>query len=416
MTIPLQLGLELRDPRRVGTLKLNLIGTLRTPHTTRVVVNIVTDLPSGAANWVREGGDDISTPSSSTYDADIILPGRWSQSVQVQIPRQSVLPPSVSVMWEMSYRFRLVLCPADRSWRPVGDFDLSGCLAAERAVEILPATLPEPAPMLFPYTFWIARPRSLATDPWTAHLSLPTTTFGPTSVIPVSLRLVCPPSHHAIALTLSLVREEMVTTRVGPGSSSENQWTTVALTRRLLRPSDGEVRAFVPLDLRAAELTPSSSIEVGPADKMEEDDDEYLWTSVSSNAGLKVKCEYRLCVQLEFGTGSKHIFIPIIIGSVGEPRDAVRQYEWSELYFPPTNPSSPSSLTTPAHGHQQTYEHVPTRRRAGEGSLHPVGDNNEPSPVLIWGTEEGSEDGWLVPPPSYGEALEVVPYIYDPTV
>lgn len=414
MTIPFQLGLELGQPRRVGPLKLNLIGTLRTPHTTRVVVNIVTDLPCNA--WRREGGDDASTPPASTYDADIIAPGRWSQSVHVQIPRQSVLPPSVNALWEVSYRFRLVLCPAGSSWRPTGDLDLSGCLVAEHAVEILPATLPEPAPLLFPYTFWIARPRSLATDPWTAHLSLPTTTFGPTSVIPVSLRLVCPPTYHAIALTLSLVREEMVMTRVGPGSSSQNNWTTVALTRRLLRPSGGEARAFVPLDLRGAQLAPSSSIEVGPADKMEEDDDEYLWTSVSSNAGLKVKCEYRLCVQFDFGTGSKHIFVPVVIGSVGEPRDAVRQYEWSELYFPPTSQSSPT-LTT--HNHQHAHEQTPTRRRAGNGSLHLVGDGeheHEPSPILIWGTEEGSEDGWLVPPPSYGEALDVVPYVYDPTV
>lgn len=410
MTIPFQLGLELSQPRRVGALKLNMIGTLRTPHTTRVVVNIVTDLPRGAGNWTREGGNDASTPSTP-YDAGIVSPGRWTQSVCVQIPGQNVLPPSVNAMWGMSYRFRLVLCPAGSC----GDLpDLAGCLVAEQPVEILPATLPEPAPLLFPYSFWIARPRSPATDKWTAHLSLPTTTFGPTSVIPVSLGLDCAPASGPVVLTLSLVREEMITTRVGPGSSSQRNWTTVALARRLLRPTGGEARAFVPLDLCGAQLTPSSSIEVGPADKLEEDDDEYLWTSVSSNAGLKVKCEYRLCIDLEFGTGSKHILVPVVIGSVGEPRDAVRQYEWSELYFPP---SSSSSTSTHERAHEYEHEHVSTRPGAGGGTLHLV-DNyvHEPTPILIWGTEEGSEDGWLVPPPSYGEALDVVPYVYDPTV
>lgn len=409
MTIPFQLGLELSQPRRAGSLKLNLIGTLRTPHTTRVVVNIVTDLPSGAGNWAHEGGADASSaPRSAPSTCDAIIPeGRWTQSVSVQIPRQSVLPPSVSAMWEMSYRFRLVLCPAGSSWSPMSG-DLSGCLVAERPIEILPTTLPEPAPLLFPYSFWIARPRSLATERWTARISLPTTTFGPTSVIPVSLTLACPPSvdsSHSVALTLSLVREEMVTTRVGPGSSSQNNWTTVALARRLLQPAGGETQLFVPLDLRGARgLTPSSSIEVGPADKLEDDDDECLWTSVSSNAGLKVKCEYRLCLHFEFGTGSKNILVPVTIGSVGEPRDAVRQYEWSELYFPP--------LPSPGASAPAVHEHGP-----GEVSLHMVGRNREePSPVLIWGTEEGSEDGWLVPPPSYREALDVVPYVYDPTV
>jgi hypothetical protein len=66
--------------------------------------------------------------------------------------------------------------------------------------------------------------------------------------------------------------------------------------------------------------------------------------------------------------------LPVVIGSVSEPRLAMQTYRWSDLHLDNTGSSEVSRVLS------------------GEATT--------------------CEDGWISPPPSYQAALEVVPYEY----
>jgi hypothetical protein len=67
--------------------------------------------------------------------------------------------------------------------------------------------------------------------------------------------------------------------------------------------------------------------------------------------------------------------IPVVIGSVAEPRDAMHTTRWSDLHLEQRN-----------------------GRERGR---------------MIHGEATSCEDGWLCPPPPYKDAVREAPYVYD---
>jgi hypothetical protein len=347
-----------------------------------------------------------------------------------------VSPPSYSVQgasFAVTYALTVTLT-CDDFHRPGSRIVLS---EAARPFEMMPDTMPTRAPRFTPQSFWVrmaeeATPGAMGVKGvtrrpnyrWTVSPELPTTAFSPTSNIP--LRLILTPPIESIGQTyqtlirLSLLRREhsSLATPVDPatqmGLVSENE---VSVRWGWMTCRDDEELDLANIDLPIT--LPGTSwnhgysthLNVGAAG------------IDNSPSSISVSSTFHLCCTLAFlptSPGSptleqflpqsaldllpppgvftdaepgspfsslpmsylkrtwpgtvKTLPLPIVIGSVSEPRGAMHTSRWSDLML------------------------------SGNGD----GETGR----MIHGEGVSCEDGWILPPPDYEEACGVVPYIY----
>jgi hypothetical protein len=295
-----------------------------------------------------------------------------------------------------------------------------------RAFEMLPETLPTRAPRFAPQSFWV-RMGSHTRQPnyrWSVRPMLPTTTFSPTSTIPLELEFAppkeTPDQEFQIAIRIALVRREHTSYGFGPVDPNVNDQLVQdheVVVRWGWIEADGHSTVRIPnIDLPLMIGSQwkngySTMLNVGSARS------QYGQNHITDHAGISVASTFHLCITLAFAQHTlrdilppaararmpppgvfgpattsedaalslvelKRTFpgtvrtlpIPIVIGSVAEPRDAMHISRWSDLQL--------------------------ERRNGRERGR------------MIHGEALSCEDGWVCPPPAYAEALGVVPYHY----
>lgn len=329
-----------------------------------------------------QGGSQPQSPPRPSLEG-----GRYDLALRALVPSSTHLPPSHTLptsQFSMTYSLRAELsCVYDGGVRR-----LVG--AAELPFELLPATLPRPPPPIPPHSVWITAlhpPPAKApqrTARWVLHPRLPSSVFSPTERIPITLRVMRPdaPRHsveHVMIVRASLVREERVATgpqRVPPIAAVVASTTTLAectpstevrLDLALMQGTTwghgytvstgcAGVRASSTFHVRLHVLIAPRAV----TEALERDgqtDADILDSAMSSSGHTP-------------GTAMRTFTLPVEIGSVGEPRSAEYAHSWTDVEW------------------------------CADGTGH-----------LVSGSAITSENGWVVPPPSYREALLEAPYV-----
>jgi hypothetical protein len=392
----------------------------------------------------------------------VALPGgKYTLPLTVQVPSNPTLPPTFDLPtspFEIAYHLSVTLTVDDPTYESVGPEDLAPRLVLSHSVRsfaLLPMTLPTVAPDLAPVTglleapsrrresftamvgsasagwldrfntaidplkvgFGVSTPRVAASalngasstgtahdawpTSWSIEPSLPTTTFSPSSVIPVDFALRPPsalpsalPPAGQVIIRAALVRREYLHTSHGvppvsdpdAGLLSEEEIVSCIGRHDLARiygvhPS--LPRLSLPLGFGAGYAWAngfSTSISVSPGPS-------------SSRTHVHCASRFYLSLQVAFAPAgsctsppthgyvlndlagfippeltTRTILVPISIGSVGEPPGANRR-AWRELYL---------------GRNDSTGEEVPQ---------------------LIDGCAIDRDEGWILPPPSYEAAL-----------
>jgi hypothetical protein len=259
---------------------------------------------------------------------------------------------------------------------------------------------------------------------WSVRPMLPTTTFSPTSMIPLELEIAppkdAPDSEFQIAIRVALRRREHTSYGFGPVDPNVNDQMVKdeeVVVKWGWIEADGHSTVRIPeiiLPLMLGQewkYGASTMLNVGSARS------QYGQNHVTDHAGISVASTFHLCITLAFAQHSlrdilpseagasmpppgvfgpattseactlsltelKRTFpgtvrtlpIPIVIGSVAEPRDAMHISRWSDLHLERRHGRERGRMI---HGEALTYE-----------------------------------DGWVCPPPAYVDALGVVPYHY----
>lgn len=404
----------------------------------RTIICVSVSLAEGLALWARDAAQAYEDRKGreDVPDVSLGLPGgTYCLPLTVQVPSTPRLPPSYSVpgaSFAVTYALTVTLT-CDDFHRPGSRMVLA---EAARPFEMMPDTMPTRAPRFAPQSFWVrmadeATPGAMGVKGtprrpnhrWTVAPELPTTAFSPTSVIPLKLNLK-PPTEgtgqaYQVLIRISLLRREhsSLSTPVDPstqmGLVSESEvsvrWGWVTCTDE----------AEVDLDTIELPLTlPGSSWRQGYSTHLNVG----AAGTDSSTCSISVSSTFHVCCTVAFlplSTGShdithylpqsaldilppqgvftavehglqpslpmshlkrswpgtiKTLPLPVVIGSVSEPRGAMHTTRWSDLML------------------------------SGQGE----GETGR----LIHGEGISCEDGWILPPPDYEAACAVVPYVY----
>ena len=292
---------------------------------------------------------------------------------------------------------------------------------------MMPETMPTRMPRYSATAFWVRgerpatapgpRIKSLSRRPntrWTVEPFLPTTSFSPTSVVPLRIKLT-PPSEdvsvetqYQVFIRLAVIRREHLSstpTHVQDPSGQSGLVKEVEVMSRFgwfeSTCDPIEIESSIPLMIgdRWAHGF-STLLNVGPGPGPETVTVSSTFHMAATLAFLP-KSQRRLedvlpvhslppmGVFTDPSTSSfdlaalKRMFpgtirtlpLPIVIGSVSEPRSAMQLVRWSDLHL----------------------ERSPSGEEIGR---------------IISGEVLTCEDGWIQAPPSYDDALETVPYEY----
>ncbi|WVW78174.1 hypothetical protein I302_100125 [Kwoniella bestiolae CBS 10118] len=454
------------------TLSMSLIGTLHLPNQQpRTIICVSVSLSEGLALWARDAQQTYlrnpPRPSECSIDPTYGLPGgTYSLPLTVQVPSTPRLPPSFTVRsssFAVTYALTVTLSCDDPAFPNAG----ARVVLADTAkpFEMMPETLPTRAPRYVPSSFFVKTdlpiessfvtpvpgenlpilPRQSAK--WTIHPHIPTTTYSPTSTIPFSISLTPPsisdlqlelPSGYQplqpttqVLIRLALVRrehsslskqepldsqgnglvvEEEIVSRWGwIESSSEdkirlkdialpllpdgsNTWkhgmsTMLNVNSSNTSPNGEEPGVSVSstfhlnVTLAFLSITPGSPVlsDYLPAGFSDANDlpieipqpGEFSEPLSPNSAGY-----FNISKFKRYFPGTvKTLPLPIVVGSVSEPRGAMHNVRWSDLH-----------LSRNSRG-----------REVGR---------------MIHGESLSMENGWMVPPPSYHEAIKTVPYEY----
>ncbi|WOO84741.1 uncharacterized protein LOC62_06G008254 [Vanrija pseudolonga] len=411
--IPTLLTLELARNSHLAhalrpQLTMSMVGTLRlgaAPPQTIIYVSV--SLEQGLALWAR----DAAVAHAAEGDANESDPttmqrmpgGTYTLPLSVQVPATPRLPPSFAVPgahFAVSYALEVALTV---------DAGAAGgrvVLAhAARSFDMLPETLPTPPPAEVCHALWVpgAVGDGAAAARWRLTPSLPTSTYSPTSSIPLQLRIEPPPEGSArrALVRVSLVRRER--------SDAQRATIDVSSAWGWVRPAAGTattVRYALPIMTAATWAHGFSTVLNVDA-------------AHGSGGGMTVivSSTFHLLVQAVFladdealgawfeelgeqpfesgqfsraragaaddkaawdalvarhSAAQRTLSLPVILGSVSEPRGALHAYHWSDLLL------------------------------GADGSAG----------RMVEGEAFSSEDGWMCAPPTYSQALDDIPYVY----
>ncbi|WVR04840.1 hypothetical protein IAU60_001852 [Kwoniella sp. DSM 27419] len=412
-------------------------------------------------------------PSECSIDPTHGLPGgTYSLPLTVQVPSTPRLPPSFMVSsstFAVTYALTVTLSCDDPALPGTGSRVVLTDTA--RPFEMMPETLPTRAPRYVAQSFYVKSdlPASSSqlqvemngatshkhSTKWTVHPYIPTTAYSPTSMIPFSLTLtppstptpmlamedlflspgqVIPQARYQILIRLALIRREHSSLsqrepRDAAGHGLVSEQEIISRWGWIESNSPGKIKlrdVTLPLMSRGVSTWKhgmSTMLNVGPAANGGEEG-----ISVSSTFLLNVSLAFlplspgspvlgdylsaALSTRCSHGTPSaesalvippvgvfteptapgdadhfdmaafkrcfpgttKTLPLPIVVGSVSEPRGAMHAVRWSDL-------------------HLERHNGTETGR-------------------MIHGEGVTSENGWIMPPPSYHEALKAVPYEY----
>lgn len=432
---------------------MSLVGVLRVPHAEpRTIICVSVSLAEGLALWARDAAHAYAgrAPSATVPDVSLGLPGgTYSLPLTVQVPSTPRLPPSFEVdgaTFAVTYSLNVTLTCDDLR---LG----SRIVLAEtsKPFEMLPETLPSRQPRFQAQSFWVrmghdvtqSGPLGLRSNArlgnyrWSVKPFLPTTTFSPTSTIPLELEFTPPPElpeqEYQILIRLSLIRREHTSLDgsgpVDPNSNEQLRQDREVVVRWGWIEADGHSSVRIP-NLTLPLMTGSTwdhgfstMLNVGSARS------QYGHNHVTEHTGISVASTFHLNITLAFlplhsgpgrsslpaslrhalpahvaahlqapgvfsavqdadecvlGLGElrrsfqgtvRTLPIPVVVGSVAEPMGAMHTTRWSDL-------------------------HLEQRDGRERGRM-------------IHGEAISCEDGWLCPPPSYREALREAPYVYD---
>lgn len=415
------------------TLTMSLVGTLHMPNLLpRTIICVSVSLSEGLELWARDAEQAyaIRPPNDCLCDPKLSLPGgTYSLPLTVQVPSTPRLPPSFSVRgasFAVTYALSVTLTCNE----PLRAGSRVVLAEAAQPFEMMPETMPTRAPRYNPSSFWVrsdlqngvvgtAKGLIRKTNTrWTVEPKLPTTAFSPTSVIPLSLKL-CPPTDsepipYQILIRLCLIRREhshsAPSDKHDPLGEQGLLHEEEIISRHAWVESDGIEpinlnNILIPLLLdgdRSWTHGFSTTLNVGLPSNANPASDQI---SVSSTFHLATTLAF---LVTDFGTLNRYIHnlpeqgvftepvlakhdtfnlalmkkyfpgtmrtlpLPIVIGSVSEPRSAMHSVRWSDLHVD---------------------------RSSGQE----VGR-------MVNGEAITCEDGWIVPPPAYGDAIKSVPY------
>lgn len=438
----------------------------------RILINVGVGLEDGLDLWQKDATVAWERLSErrkkGRSNPAVALPGgKYTLPLTVQVPSNPTLPPTFDLPtspFEIAYHLSVTLTVDDPTYESIGPDDPAPRIVLDqsaRGFDLLPTTLPSVAPDLAPITgllemtsrrresftamvgaasagwldrfstaidplmvgFGVSPPRTAmmfngaaSTGPtadaspmsWSIVPSLPTTSFSPSSVIPVDFALRPPaaspsaqlPAGQVIIRAALLRREYLHTSQGVPPSndaadglvSEEEIVSCIGRHDMACVPSvhPSLPRLSLPLGFGAGHAWAngfSTSISVSPAPSAPRT---HVHCASRFYLSLQVAFAPTGSPGLEPATGayilndptghipldlaSRTIFIPISIGSVGEPPGANRR-AWRELY-------------------------LGRNERTGEER-----------PQLIDGCAVDHEEGWILPPPSYEAAIAEPEYI-----
>ena len=412
------------------SLTMSLLGTLHIPNARpRTIISVSVSLSEGIELWSRDAQQAyaVNPPPDLLVDPKTCLPGgTYSLPLTVQVPCTPRLPPSFTI-WGASFAVTYALAVTLSCDDPNREGAKLVLAETSKGFEMMPHTKPTRAPTYNPQSFYV-RTDGLSSggavgmkglvrrsnSRWTVEPSLPTTAFSPTSVIPIHLRLTPPPDVDArvqLVVRVALMRREYssmydaeIRDSTGQaGLVSEHEiasrfaWYNPTCTAPL------EISAILPL-MQDGTWTHgfSTSLNVGPSDKTPETEHIFVSSTFHLNitlAFLPLTPDSISLVKLlgrplppvgvfsdvhdvldlpslkrNFPGTIHSVPLPIVVGSVSEPRNAMQNYRWSDLYIDRSN----------------------GRERAR----------------MVSGEAITCEDGWVLPPPEYEEAIKEVPYEY----
>lgn len=420
---------------------MSLVGTLHIPNTpSRTIICVSVSLAEGLQLWANDAQRTYAhrPPRDAVVDVANCLPGgTYSLPLTVQVPSTPRLPPSFAVAsasFAVTYALTVTLTCDD----PLREGARAVLCEAARPFEMMPETAPTRAPRYNPQSFWVrcegqaaagvvGTAKQLVRRPnsrWTVAPALPTTAFSPTSLIPLSLVLTPPPDQadavFQILVRVALVRREHSSLSDNAVRDPSGQAGLVAEEEIISRwgwiqhTGQGSVRVdSVILPLMIDDTWThgfSTLLNVGPPANAAP---EVETISVSSTFHLSITIAFlnlipngttlqklipavlppmgqftdpvraseglpMSCLRRSFPGTVRTLPLPLVVGSVSEPRSAMHQVRWSDL-----------------HLDRSTGEEVPR---------------------VVNGEAFSCEDGWIMPPPAYGDALREVPYEYMPYV
>ena len=439
---------------------MSLVGTLHLPNLPpRTIICVSVSLAEGLELWARDAQQAFANrpthPSYPNVDPQTCLPGgTYSLPLTVQVPTTPRLPPTFKVhgaTFAVTYALTVSLTCND----PARPFSRVQLAETAKSFEMMPETLPT-MPSTHPYTSLVVRTERPNTAPsalgrpfirrpsskWGVQPHLPTTAYSPTSIIPLQLVLTPPDvddadndpivnhpdyvptpvhQHYQILIRLALIRREHsshsatgpfprqtptlvneveVVSRYGYVEASTSKSIEINETLPLMVNNSWTHGFSTVLNIGNSETTP----EIPPGDMIAVSSSFHLALTLAF-LPIHPENEYDLtlkdCVPVQLppmGTFSqpvagpsplditrlkkrfpgtvKTIPMPVVVGSVSEPRSAMQTHRWSDLHL--------------------------DRTSTGEEIAR-----------MINGESTTCENGWILPPPAYGEAIETVPYDFD---
>lgn len=398
-------------------LSMSLVGTLHLPQApSRTIICVSVSLAEGLELWARDALQAYSTnpPKDHRIDPRQCLPGgTYSLPLTVQVPSTPKLPPTFAIqssLFAVTYALTVSLT-CDDPIRPGYRVTLA---EAARPFEMMPETLPTRAPRYNETSFSVRTPlcKSRPSPRWTLEPTLPTTTYSPTSNIPLKLRLAPPEEvkeRYQVLVRIALIRREHCATKEtnmrDPSGQAGlvSEWDITSTMAWFEVERGGvDIETVLPVTveptwrhgfstmLNVGEANTEDSISVSstyhvsttlaflpllPNEPTLQDvipeplPPAGVFTPARSGSTMDM-----ISLKANFPGTVRTLPLPIVIGSVSEPRSAMQTVRWSDLHL----------------------------------------DRSTGSEVgrMIGGEVISCEDGWIQAPPSYLEAIETVPYDY----
>ncbi|WVQ98309.1 hypothetical protein IAU59_005432 [Kwoniella sp. CBS 9459] len=402
--------------------------------------------------------------------------GTYSLPLTVQVPSTPRLPPSFTVRsstFAVTYALTVTLTSDDPTLPGAGARVVLAETA--KPFEMLPETLPTRAPKYVAQSFYVKtdflptpfppiHQNTMVSSPvlplthrqntrWSIHPSIPTTAYSPTSVIPFTLTLTPPsladlnldgiypsagslPAYPTfqVLIRLALVRREhsshsIVEPRDATGHGLVHEEEIVARWGWIEASSEDKIKLkdialpLMPSGVSTWRHGMSTMLNVGP-------------TANGGEEGISVSSTFHMNVTLAFLSitpGSPVLFdyLPAAFSSA------------SPVSIPPPGEFSEPMATSHhghGHGHTEGCLNMARFKRSFPGTIKTlplpivVGSVSEPRGAMhntrwsdlhlersaggrevgrmIHGEGLSCENGWIMPPPSYKEALRAAPYEY----
>ncbi|EIW71065.1 hypothetical protein M231_03536 [Tremella mesenterica] len=443
-------------------LSMSLVGTLHlASKATRTIVCVSVSLQEGLTLWARDAACALRSVTSSPPPLEGLPGGIYNLPLTVQVPTTPRLPPSFRVRnagFGVSYNL-VVSLTCDSIPPTQGQSIMKRVVLAETAVpfDMLPETLPTPPVYYRPSAFYvrdfhgddggivgvkgsIRRPNAL----WSVNISIPTAAYSPSEQIPININLTPPQEQptgkyaekYHIFIKASLTRREhsSISPPSPPPSSvplpqpTKNAAGLYLIGEEEICSSWGWVESNDISTIHLPNLilplvSSGQSWEYGFSTVLNVGNQSYVQDSTRNNQnsnGVSISSTFQINVVTAFlslplhskkskitdfipflppmgiftqpglspdklkmnvmkryfsGTIKNHS-ISITVGSVSEPRGAMQSTCWSELQLDRTEDG----------------------RETGTGRM-------------VAGRSTTSENGWILPPPSYKEAVAQPPYI-----